>query len=310
MNLSVIIATMNRPHELQRCIESFVGQSILPDELIIVDDGNLNTEDVRRSIPGNIVFKYHRKAEPGLSASRNIGAKMADSEYILFLDDDVVLEPGYIEEIMKVYRDDKEKHIGAVSGVVVNRKKMPAFLKYWERFFLMSKGKQGAILPWSFYTRIESPGKILKTDWVPGGLSCFRREVFNEFQLYDFKVFGHSGRHGLADIEFSIKVSRKYELYVTPAARLYHYQPEQTPQRSFSAGYKQTFNYAVIFQRHGRKTLLNILCFCWATFGLILGNFGAVVVVRGKNEKRSRFNRALGNCAGIFNFMLHKCHLS
>ncbi len=174
----------------------------------------------------------------------------------------------------------------------------------------MSKGRQGAILPWSFYTRIESPGKILKTDWVPGGLSCFRREVFNEFQLYDFKEFGHGGRHGLADIEFSIKVSKKYKFYVTPGARLYHYQPEQTPRRSFSAGYKQTFNYAVIFQRHSRKTLLNILCFCWATLGLILGNFGAVVVVRGKNEKKIRLNRALGNFAGIYNFMLHKCTLS
>ncbi len=307
MQVAVIIATMNREKELKRCIDSISSQTVLPKELIIVDDGNLNQKNIKEMIPDEIGYKYHKKDKPSVSASRNIGAKLAGSEIVLFLDDDVVLEPNYIEELMNVFENDKKKEIGVVTGIIVNRKKRPRFFKYWERLFVLSLGNQGAILPWGFYTRIDDIDKVTETDWVPGGLSCFRREVFDNFQLYDFEEFGNKGgRHGLADIEFSLRISKKYRLVVTPFARLCHYKAETPKERACAVGYKQAFNQGVIFRKYSRKTFLNRVCFFWASVGLILGNFGAVLVVEKASEKRERLYRSLGNLAGAISFMFEK----
>jgi GT2 family glycosyltransferase len=258
-------------------------------------------------MPGSITYTYYKKSKPSLSASRNQGAKMAQGDYLLFLDDDVVLETTYIEEIMKVFDNDEKEEIGGVSGIIVNRRKKPHFLKYWDRLFLHSRGRQGALLPWAFYTRIGTPETVIRTDWIAGGISCFRRQVFDEFQLYDFNEYGHrGGRHGLADIEFSMKINKKYTLMVTPHAKLYHYPDMLTQERSYRKGYKQAFNYAVLFQKYSRKTIINILAFSWAMIGLIVGNMGASLVVRTTKERKERLARAGGNAVGIISFVFHK----
>jgi len=307
MNVSVVIATMNREEELRQCLNSIKRQTYLPKEIIIVDDGNLNQHDIAKSIPEDIDFKYHKKNEPSLSKSRNIGAKLAESQLLLFLDDDVVLEPNYIKEIIKVFKSDLHAKIAGVSGIIINREEKPSFLKLWERAFLLSLGKPGVILPWGFYTKIDRINEVIQTDWIPGGLSCFRKEVFEYFQLYDFKDFGHKGgRHGLADVEFSLRIREKYKLVVTPHAKLYHYRPKATKVRSYNVGYKQAFNQGVLFAKYCKKSVFNYICFIWALIGLILGNLGAVFLVKDKQSKEERLYRALGNLRGVLSFALNR----
>ena len=304
MNVSVVIATINREKELKLCINSINSQTILPKEIIIVDDGNLNPENIKQVIADDIAYKYHRKDKPSLSASRNMGAELAESELILFLDDDMILEPNYIEEIINVFANDKNKELGGVSGVIVNRKKAPHFLKYWEKVFLHNLGRPGQILPWGFYSKIDGIDRVIEADWVPGGLSCFRREVFKDFQLYDFEEFNHrGGRHGLADIEFCLRINKRYKFAGTPFAKLYHYTPQDSKEKSYRKGYKKAFNHGIIFQKYSKKTLINILCFLWAMAGLILGNLGAVLIVKNRIERKERFNMALGNLAGFVVFL-------
>jgi len=303
MNVSVIIATMNREKELGQCLDSVVRQTLLPKEIVIVDDGNLNKEDISKVILEPIEFKYHKKNEPSLSKSRNIGAKLAQSQLLLFLDDDVVLEPNYIEEIVKVFEADKAGQIGGVSGIIINKRPKPSYFKIWERMFCLGFGKPGVILPWGFFTRINNLKDVTRVDWIPGGLSCFRKKVFDNFQLYDFKEFGHGGRHGSADIEFSLQINKKYKLVVTPFAKLYHYKSESTKMSSYRMSFKQTFNQGVIFEKYSKKNLINIFCFYWAILGLIFGNLGAALLAKAKKERQRRLYSALGNFSGICSFV-------
>lgn len=294
--LSVIISTMNREKDLIQCLHSLRAQTHLPYEIVIVDDAASDHEAILRKVPEGVLFQYHRKSPPGLSASRNLGARMARGDLLLFLDDDVVLEPAFVEEILKAFDDDPDHEVGGVSGIIVNRKPKPGLFRLWARLFLMDRGRQGEILPWGFYTRVIEIEGVMDVDWIPGGLSCFRKEVFEEFQLSDL---GQGRRHGLADVEFSLRVSRRYRLKTTPFARLYHYPSPRAREKSVDTGYKQALNHCLLFEDYGEKTRKTWLCFLWAMAGLILGNMGAGLVMRTAADRKTRLLLGLGNINGL-----------
>ena len=94
---SVIITTCDRPDELRRSIASVMGQTVRPQELIVVDDCSSHPNDSavaehRRSC---LKIHYHRLTQrSGASAARNAGASLASGEILMFLDDDDVWAPG------------------------------------------------------------------------------------------------------------------------------------------------------------------------------------------------------------------------
>ncbi len=293
--LSVIVATMNREQELYRCLDSLWAQKRLPDELVIVDDGSLDMEALKATVPREVEFQYHRKSPPGLSASRNLGAQVAQGELLLFLDDDVVLEPDFTEQILSVFQEDTTGRLAGVSGVITNRKPKPKWFRLWARFFLMETGFPGQLLPWGYFSSHGIPKSITEVQWIPGGLSCFRKEVLEQFRFSDMN---QQGRHGLEDVELGWRISAYYTLKTTPFAKLAHYPPESGPRGAVQRGSRQAMGHGFLFCVHGEKTLLNRVRFLWATTGLVLGNMGAVLLVRGKRQRIWRMLLALGNLLG------------
>jgi len=94
--LSVVVATRNRPKPLHGLMRS-LDQEILEGgyyELIVVDDGSEPPLDASRC-PGAILL---RTAGLERSRARNLGAEAARGRYLLFLDDDLELEFGCLQE--------------------------------------------------------------------------------------------------------------------------------------------------------------------------------------------------------------------
>ncbi len=86
MEVSVIIPTYNRAKTIKRAINSVKQQSFQPKEIIVVDDGSSDeTAKILDSIEG---IKVLRQENKGVSAARNAGIKIAQSEWIAFLDSD------------------------------------------------------------------------------------------------------------------------------------------------------------------------------------------------------------------------------
>ncbi|MCD6416619.1 MAG: glycosyltransferase family 2 protein, partial [Planctomycetes bacterium] len=103
---SVIIPTYNRPDELSDCIYSVLRQTVKPYELVVVDDGNLESLPWRAECEAAGIRCLHvRKESPGLVASRKVGVKASSGDVIFFLDDDVELFPDYIEQILRTYEE-------------------------------------------------------------------------------------------------------------------------------------------------------------------------------------------------------------
>ena len=101
---SVIICTRNRLKDLLVALQSICMQTVLPDEIIIVDSSDIAIS--KENFPKiNLIYKH---TSPGLTKQRNEAIDLASGEILYFFDDDVELEPNYIEEMQKIFEKNPE----------------------------------------------------------------------------------------------------------------------------------------------------------------------------------------------------------
>ncbi len=125
LRVSVIIPTYHRPAELTMALRSILAQSRMPDELIVVDDGDLPELPLRAELETTgLVCRFLRKDKPGLTESRNLGIARSRGDVILFVDDDVELLPDYVQQVAAVYERDVGGEIDGVGGVILNHKSL------------------------------------------------------------------------------------------------------------------------------------------------------------------------------------------
>ena len=103
MKLTLIITTYNWPDALLAVIESVKKQSILPNEVIIADDGSLN--DTRDLITGlkknsilNIIHVWQEDKGFRASRSRNNAISRSSGDYIVLVDGDTILHPEFVKD--------------------------------------------------------------------------------------------------------------------------------------------------------------------------------------------------------------------
>lgn len=102
MNISVVIPTHNRPEGLAAAVKSVFDQTLLPKELIVVDDGSAPpvSEEVFAGSPAGVSVKLLRnELSRGANNARNRGIEAATGDWIAFLDDDDAFFPQKIEAI-------------------------------------------------------------------------------------------------------------------------------------------------------------------------------------------------------------------
>src|SRR5438876_11590270 len=128
MSVSAIIPTKNRATDLIETLHTLFRQSVNPSELIIVDQSP--SDESRLAVHGvfngladalrsRIQLIYiHDPAISGLAVARNRAIDRASGQLWLFLDDDVLLEPDFIEQVVTAYNQDKQ--LSGVAGIITN----------------------------------------------------------------------------------------------------------------------------------------------------------------------------------------------
>jgi glycosyltransferase involved in cell wall biosynthesis len=277
---SIVIPTKDREKDLNECVDSVLIQTLNPDEVLVIDDGNLSerfkTALQNKLTQKNIGFRYFKKQKPGLSESKNWGAKEAKSEIVLFLDDDVVLEKDYAEHLLKVWQENwQDKELAGVSGIIKNSRKKSFLEKLFNKIFCLDSKKTWSILPWGFQTWDFYIKSNKRAEWAPGGTTSFRKEIFDFFQFKSLQP----GRTASEDIEISWKLKDDgYYFIITPFAKLTHKESPISREKDFILGIKDGANRRVIFHMHAPKNIKNYFCFCMAAMGSVLrqllcGNF-------------------------------------
>ena len=267
LKISIIIPTYNRPDDLKNCLSSILKQTVRPYEIIVIDDGDLRAPPLRKTYEEKgIGYVYRRKNTPGLTASRNLGLSLSKGDIIFFLDDDVILFPNYLEEIMKVYDTYHDPNLAGVGGIIENVR-----LKWriYDAFFLISGIREGEVLRSGFTTNYGTgfpPKRVMKVDFLMGGVSSYRREIFSEF-LFSEEYRGYGKGE---DKDFSYRVSRKYLLLINPSARLYHYESPQMRYDKARNAQEFIFVRYKFFKDYLYKHKRDWLFFCWASVGYFL----------------------------------------
>ncbi len=104
--ISVIIVNYNGKSLLEKCLESLFKVNYDNFEVILVD--NNSTDDtvdfVTKNYPSVILIKLD--SNKGFAEPNNIGAKIAKGEHLLFLNNDTIVTPNFISELVKVMEND------------------------------------------------------------------------------------------------------------------------------------------------------------------------------------------------------------
>ncbi len=103
---SLVIATYNWPSALQKCLESVFRQTILPNEIIIGDDGSeeettLMIEKISAQSPVPVKHIWQKDEGFQLAKIRNKTFAAASYEYIIQIDSDLILHPNFIADHLR-----------------------------------------------------------------------------------------------------------------------------------------------------------------------------------------------------------------
>lgn len=99
-SISVVIPTHNRPEGLARSLDSILNQTVMPEQVVIVDDGSTPSVsvDVFAAFPDSVRCTLLRNEKPqGGNNARNKGIIAAEGRYVAFLDDDDQFKPEKVE---------------------------------------------------------------------------------------------------------------------------------------------------------------------------------------------------------------------
>lgn len=103
MKLSLIITTYNSPKFLKLVLDSVRRQVMLPDEVIIADDGSGDEtrkliDEERLTFPAPLLHVWQEDKGFRAAKSRNNGIKVSSGDYIVFIDGDILLDRRFIRD--------------------------------------------------------------------------------------------------------------------------------------------------------------------------------------------------------------------
>jgi GT2 family glycosyltransferase/glycosyltransferase involved in cell wall biosynthesis len=180
-------------------------------EVIVIDDGS--SDETSTALPNITGLRYHRRRENGgFIAACNDGATLARGEYLVFLNNDTVPQPGWLDALLQTY--DEHADAGLVG----------AQLLYPDGRLQEAGGVVFADGSGWNYGRFESPqdprfSYLRDADYVSGATVAIRHALFQQIGGFDARYA--PAYYEDTDLAFAVRAAGKRVLY-QPAARVVH----------------------------------------------------------------------------------------
>lgn len=210
MPITVVIPTYNRPSDLRGTILSYLSGTSVPDQIIVVDQSIVpfDPADCGLDAPTEILVVH--SSEPSLTRSRNIGARQARNDVILFSDDDVRVDERTLQLLSAAMGNDEvalvaaldaadNPHFGGGAKGSLARNVIGMLLgmkRPWRHDGYVIRSNMRGRYP-------ENADKRVSTEWAMGFFFCVRRSCMERWDVW----FDESlKRYAYAeDLDFSIR---------------------------------------------------------------------------------------------------------
>jgi glycosyltransferase involved in cell wall biosynthesis len=275
-SITVGIPTKNRSLVIKVLLDSILRQTMLPNEVLIVDDSTteetkiLVTQMVNNFSAKNVSLRYLKGGGEGVAQARNIGINNSTSEIYCSIDDDVVLKTDYLKEIIHVY--SVFPNALGVAGHVENLQ-LSAFSNGVGKVFSFFYTEQDKcrISP----TGLSYPQpltQIISCEWLSGTNSSYKKELVKNFKFDEnFKKYSLC-----EDMDFSYRIQKKYpkSLLMTPYAKVIHTYSQLDRIPKEHSTYMEIANHTYFFFKNIKLTFKNTLVFIYGiSFGRIALSF-------------------------------------
>jgi glycosyltransferase involved in cell wall biosynthesis len=254
--VSVVTPTLHRPDEVQGLLQNLCGQTVLPFEVILVDGAPATETETERTVEpmvDSLPFscRYIRHGG-GTAVQRNVGIDAAMGDFVAFVDDDVRLEPDFIEAVLWIFRADAERKIGGIVGYRSNehaKHEESVRWRWYRRFKFFTTYEPGR---YDFETGYPinanaqpSFSGVRPVDFMTTSCALWRREVLDSGLRFDdfFSDYGV-----LEDAHFSLRAGRRWQLLQCGDARCSHLSSTNGRVDRRKLGYKYVVNYYYVFK--------------------------------------------------------------
>lgn len=269
---SVVIPTKDRPEDLERTVSTLLLQSLLPRELIVVDQSG-GTETERRvqcqllqaPLAVRQAVQLHYIKDPSIKSlpeARNRAMETARGEVWLFLDDDVLLESDFLEQLLKAYVAAPE--LTGASGVITNYLPPPLWFRMWTNLFRRGPFHDDRQSIYWTAERLRGANPIPVT-CLTGALMSFRASAIRGLR-FDENMRGVSEGE---DVDFCCRLPAGARLVICPRARLAHMKSPRG-RAGDHALHRMVLGTHFLYRKNWRRGIVNRFWFLWLNVGCAL----------------------------------------
>ena len=190
--VSIVILGFNQVEYTKKCIESIRHHTRQKYELILVDNGSKDgTEAFFRSIPGAKVIRNPENL--GVSKGWNQGMRLAAGEYILILNNDIIVGPDWLENMVRLAESDPSIGlVGPRSNYIAGPQVVPE----------VPYRQEAEILPFIRKWQEEHALSAAEFGFIKGFCHLIPRSVFEKVGFYDERF----GKGNFEDDDYCVRV--------------------------------------------------------------------------------------------------------
>lgn len=263
----ILVLNYNGKEDTLECLRSVEKIRYPNYRTVVLDNASVDgsIEAIRQEFPG--IDLVRNRENLGFAKGNNMGIRYVverGADYIFLLNNDTVVDPGVLDELVKVGEADPRT---GILGPVIYRYHRPD--EVWS---------SGGRIYWTMGIArhiVKVPARTTEVDFISGCALMVKSSVIEQVGLFDPDFFLY-----YEDADWSVRVKKTgYKLVVVPTSVLWHKEMKTVGKRSPAHEYYVSRNNLLFMDKHASPFLWTVF---WPAFALKVVLKASWFVARGQ----------------------------